>query len=80
MTPCGRLKEGMLPKMISSSSGNPTPQIGPTRSRRNSRNSVRVSRRSAAPGVLERGGALAEGSVAGMVTDIVAAPDSVWDG
>ncbi len=39
----------MLPKMISSTSGNPTPQIGPTRSRRNSRNSVRVSRPSAAP-------------------------------
>ena len=43
----GRVKEGMLPKMISRTSGKPTPQIGPIRSRRNSRNSVRVSRRSA---------------------------------
>src|SRR5262249_18441206 len=33
----------MLPKMISSTMGNPTPQIGPTRSRRNSLASVSVS-------------------------------------
>jgi hypothetical protein len=38
---------GMLPKMISSTSGNPTPQIGPTRSRPNSLSSVSVSRPSA---------------------------------
>ena len=73
----GRVKEGMLPKMISRTSGKPMPQMGPTRSRRNSWNSVRVRRRSAAPWPAAREGAPVEGPAAGIVTDIVPAPDSV---
>ena len=52
-----RLPEaGMLPKMISSRIGNPTPQITPTRSRTNSFASVSVSWRSARGVRRRRGG------------------------
>jgi hypothetical protein len=55
----------MLPKMTSSTSGKPTPQISPTRSRANSFPSVTTSRVSA-----ERGTAM----VAGVVADMVIPP------
>src|SRR5689334_7998222 len=67
----------MLPKMISSSSGKPTPQTSPTRSRTNSFASVAVSRASADRE--EAAAALDPVVPVTVVTDIGCSP-SLWFG